>query len=303
MLETGEDRLDRLVLLHPHRRVLVEPEKRVGHGDGSAAIVADGQIGRLAGKRLLVLAVDPSAIELAFVRSLLGEHRAVVHLLGAEGFSIRGAAAVSQTDPSADAMVGLGRFETLLANRPPGATDGLPAFAFGPPPIENVGNATRAAFQHLSLQLHPDQVTRAEAEQAQARHRMTWIIGAALLIMTICIANAMLMSVTERIREIGTMKCLGALSGFVVRLFLIESALIGVGGATIGAGAGALFALGGYVWLYGLTAVITSVNLGPLLLSAVGCVLVGTLLATAAGIYPARVASKMIPASALASHV
>ena len=48
------------------------------------------------------------------------------------------------------------------------------------------------------------------------------------------VLNAMLMSVTERFREIGTMKCLGALSAFVRQIFLFESCLIGaVGGLLV----------------------------------------------------------------------
>ena len=37
----------------------------------------------------------------------------------------------------------------------------------------------------------------------------------------------MLMSVSERFREIGTMKCLGALNSLIVRLFLIEAIFMG----------------------------------------------------------------------------
>ena len=44
----------------------------------------------------------------------------------------------------------------------------------------------------------------------------------------------MLMSVTERFREIGTMKCLGALDGFIVKLFLIESLFQGMAGTVMG---------------------------------------------------------------------
>ena len=44
-----------------------------------------------------------------------------------------------------------------------------------------------------------------------------------MLVAFVGVLNAMLMSVTERFREIGTMKCLGALNSFIVKLFLIES--------------------------------------------------------------------------------
>ena len=53
----------------------------------------------------------------------------------------------------------------------------------------------------------------------------------------------MLMAVTERFQEIGTMKCLGALDRFVVRLFLLESGFQGLAGALIGALIGCLGSL------------------------------------------------------------
>lgn len=62
----------------------------------------------------------------------------------------------------------------------------------------------------------------------------TWLLVMALLTCAVGIANAMLMSVTERFREIGTMKCLGALDGLVVKLFLMESSFLGIVGAVMG---------------------------------------------------------------------
>ena len=43
----------------------------------------------------------------------------------------------------------------------------------------------------------------------EERSKQTWLISLSLLVCVVGIANAMLMSVTERFREIGTMKCLG----------------------------------------------------------------------------------------------
>jgi hypothetical protein len=58
-----------------------------------------------------------------------------------------------------------------------------------------------------------------ESNRIQTR----WLMSLALLVAFVGILNAMLMSVTERFREIGTMKCLGALDSFIIKLFLIES--------------------------------------------------------------------------------
>ena len=274
------------------------------HHVGRRATLLRGQVGRLAGKRLLVLAADPSPIERAFVRSLVEEHEAVVSLRGAAGLAIDGDLNARSLNAGVDAVVCLGSYGPLLKDTSITLPPDQLVLAFG---ASSVAASTLALpgdrIRHLRLAPSADEIAESDRQRLAARHRTFWIVGAAMLIMTICIANAMLMSVTERIREIGTMKCLGALSSFVVKLFLIESALIGVGGAVAGVAVGTLFAIGGYASLYGLAPVITALHLGQFLLSAAGCVLAGIVLATIAGIYPARVASKMIPAAALASHV
>ena len=263
-----------------------------------------GQIGRLAGKKLLVAAANPRQVEVAFVRELIHEHGAKVILLEPANWTVEGTTWASEIPSDVSAIIGLGDHRRLAGDVSAWTTNGPPVFSFEPVQSNAEGaGPTGGVFRHLSLALPPNEVSRADVQRKHTRIRMAWIIGAALLIMTICITNAMLMSVTERIREIGTMKCLGALSGFIVKLFLIESALIGICGSLVGAVAGVLFSVGGYAWLYGLVAVVTSLPYGRLSLAAVGIVAVGVALATIAGIYPARVASRMIPASALASHV
>ena len=61
---------------------------------------------------------------------------------------------------------------------------------------------------------------------ASAKQR--WIVTLSLLVCIVGIINAQLMSVTERFREIGTMKCLGALDRFIVRLFVLEALMQGL---------------------------------------------------------------------------
>lgn len=76
------------------------------------------------------------------------------------------------------------------------------------------------------------------AADPTVRARQTWLIIMSVLVAGIGVANAMLMSVTERYREIGTMKCLGALDGFIVRLFLIEASFMGLSGGVAGSAVG-----------------------------------------------------------------
>src|SRR5207302_8443155 len=102
------------------------------------------------------------------------------------------------------------------------------------------------------LQAHgPGGGTDSGGQEAQTR----WLVGLALLVAFVGILNAMLMSVTERFREIGTMKCLGALDGFIVKLFLLESAFQGIVGTLIGivlglgmSLIGASVSYGSYAW-------------------------------------------------------
>ncbi len=148
-------------------------------------------------------------------------------------------------------------------------------------------------------------LTVQQQEEAAAKERAArrlWLVTMALLVCGIGITNSMLMSVTERFQEIGTMKCLGALDSFVVRLFLIEAAVIGFLGSLAGIIVGFLFVL----FYYALTAgfsVVAKIDWPLLLLYMLGALLIGSVLSLLAAIPPAVQASHMPPAAALRSEV
>jgi len=148
-----------------------------------------------------------------------------------------------------------------------------------------------------------DEQDRLIAAEKTAQFRTVWIVVISLLVTVIGIANALLMSVTERFKEIGTMKCLGALSGFIRQLFLIESAVIGVVGSIVGCLIGIVFPLLAYTLAYSAQTVLGSLNYGQLAGMAFSCMLAGLLLSIGAAIYPATIAARMIPAMALRSNV
>ncbi|MEI6511699.1 MAG: FtsX-like permease family protein [bacterium] len=81
-------------------------------------------------------------------------------------------------------------------------------------------------------------VDRNDPSMIETEARLKWLVWASLLMCLVGITNAMLMSVTERYKEIGTMKCLGATDSFIVKIFLIESCLMGVIASTTGAALG-----------------------------------------------------------------
>ena len=157
-----------------------------------------------------------------------------------------------------------------------------------------------ASLSYLATDAEKARLVRRQRDQVA---RQLWITVVSVLVTVIGISNAMLMSVTERIREIGTMKCLGALSGFVVKLFLIESFLIGVVGAVIGTLLGFLVPFVAYMLSAGVGLLLHSAPVGWLVLCGLGSVLAGTVLAILAAIYPAVVAARMVPADALRTNV
>jgi len=128
--------------------------------------------------------------------------------------------------------------------------------------------------------------------------RQGFLIAISLLVCMVGIANAMLMAITERFREIATMKCLGATDGFILTQFLMEAGIQGAAGGAIGTVIGVIFSLLKGSWLYGLHLVWYFPGLG-LLIAGVCCIVIGLLLATIASIYPSWIASRMAPMEAM----
>ena len=155
----------------------------------------------------------------------------------------------------------------------------------------------------LGRELTQEEMDKAEAEARSSKFRNTWIVIISLVVTVIGISNAMLISVTERFREIATMKCLGALSRFIRVLFLIEASIVGLAGAIAGSILGIAFSLFMYGLVYEWGLVFASLDFG-ILIEYLGLSLVaGVVLSIAAAIYPAHIASSMVPADALRSNV
>ncbi len=131
-----------------------------------------------------------------------------------------------------------------------------------------------------------------------ASPKQRWIIILSLLVCVVGIVNAQLMAVTERFREIGTMKCLGALDRFILRLFILEAGMQGLAGAGAGALAGAVFALISGVFRFGFAAM-TSISWISVIVSVFIALGVGCLLSLLGVLYPALIAARMQPVEAM----
>lgn len=135
----------------------------------------------------------------------------------------------------------------------------------------------------------------------QERATQIWLISISLLVCVVGITNAMLMSVTERYREIGTMKCLGALDWFVVKLFLIEAVFLGLVGSAVGALIGFVAAILAAMSQY--DNVLGSLPWGRAFFGLLAAVAIGGLLSIVGAVYPARRAGRMPPADAMRTEV
>lgn len=125
-----------------------------------------------------------------------------------------------------------------------------------------------------------------------------WIVILSMLVCTVGIINAQLMSVTERFREIGVMKCLGALDSMILKLFLLEAAMQGLAGAVTGALLGSLISiLTGFI-RFGSSAV-TGLGMVDLLGSIGLATLAGCMLSLVGVLYPALLAARMEPINAI----
>ncbi len=133
----------------------------------------------------------------------------------------------------------------------------------------------------------------------EERQREIWLVSLSIGVCFVGIVNSMLMSVTERVREIGTMKCLGALDSFIVRLFLLESLFLGA----IGTAAGIILGMGvGLLtkgFAYGFGRVLSGGVFGRVGGAVLVAFVIGTVLSVLAAIYPAYTAARMQPVEAM----
>jgi len=122
------------------------------------------------------------------------------------------------------------------------------------------------------------------------------IAGISLLVAATSIFNVMMMSVTERVREIGIMRSIGAQKSEIRRMFLYESVVLGL----VGAGIGAVLALGiGWVVVLAMVGSTDYFFLPESLVYIPFAMLVGIVVCILSGVYPAWRAADLDPVEAL----
>jgi predicted lysophospholipase L1 biosynthesis ABC-type transport system permease subunit len=135
-------------------------------------------------------------------------------------------------------------------------------------------------------------------DPVKSQRRSMWLLALSLMVCVVGIVNSMMMAVTERYREIATMKCLGATDSFILKAFLIESGALGALGSTLGSLIGVLIALwqnwatfGGTVW--------ASLSVGGLFATMGFALIAGIILTILGALFPAWRAARLHPIEAM----
>ena len=177
--------------------------------------------------------------------------------------------------------------------------------------LENAQDEVRMALRnrrHLDYEKADDfNIETGESLMNLWKNATRGIYAATVLVTTISlivggivVMNIMLVSVTERIREIGVRKALGARKKDILRQFLVESVILSFFGGTLGILGAAAFSMTLAAVIGGL---MSADFQAPVRLWAVLLALfVSTVVGLVAGIYPASRAAALDPVVALRSE-
>jgi putative ABC transport system permease protein len=143
----------------------------------------------------------------------------------------------------------------------------------------------------FTITTQQDIISTQESTTAAFRSLLAWVAGVSLLVGGIGIMNIMLVSVTERTREIGIRQSVGATTDDIRIQFLAESLLLSVVGGLIGLLVGSVGS-----WLFGvISGMRTVIVVNSFLLAFTSAGIVGIFF----GYYPANKAAQMDPIEAL----
>ncbi len=155
----------------------------------------------------------------------------------------------------------------------------------------NLHGITTATSADFSIATQQSILSAATSVNKTMTVMLAGIAVISLLVGGIGVMNIMLVSVTERIREIGLRKALGARPRLIRRQFLVEASVLGLAGGVLGVAFGAI---GAFV-LPRFTDARVILSLAPALAAIAMAIGIGVLF----GVYPASRAARLAPIDAL----
>jgi len=158
----------------------------------------------------------------------------------------------------------------------------------------NLHGITAASSADFTITTQQSLLTAATSVDKTLTILLAGIAAISLIVGGIGVMNIMLVSVTERIREIGLRKALGARPRVIRRQFLVEASVLGLAGGLLGAGVGLI---GAKVLPHFIS---SPVALSPA--ASAGAIGIAIVIGLVFGVYPASRAAHLAPIDALRSE-
>ena len=155
-----------------------------------------------------------------------------------------------------------------------------------------LGDTLNSNTSSYTLENGNDAMAESDEETASISIVLGGVASIALLVGGIGIMNIMLVTVTERTREIGIKKAIGAQRSVIITQFLVESSVLSAAGGIIGI-------IIGYAGSLVLGKIIYDLILFPSLVVTIGAAVFSVVIGVVFGLYPAVKASGLQPVDAL----
>lgn len=194
-------------------------------------------------------------------------------------------------------------FKPRLVNVTAGKYDSMDVAALSPDYVNAVQQEITNIYGSNNIEVTTPKAILQTRQQFQSGNS-SFILDIAfisLLVVAVGIITTLYTSVNERIKEIGTMKAIGARSSFILSLFMCEALLIGLMGSTLGILMGVM---GAYImteFAPGNPGGAVAAHISPIFIpqDILNVWILSVILSLAAGIFPAWKASRLSPLEAL----